>query len=261
MSEKDSITTCQKCGESLEAGWERCPVCLTPKSSGSLTCPNCRVSVKQSWKLCPYCKTTLSGWKTPPSGKLSAAGKKSDSQKGQVFVSLVGDEPVPAVGFAFDLPIANGDVLNGRYRIIKLLGTGGFGAVYQVDDLVLKGQIALKVVVAGEGKAQHAAEQILHEFKLCEKINDITHIVKAQDPRPCEYKGLSLVLLPMEFADGGSMRQWLAQKHNLEKQRKSGLEFFRQACLGVKAIHEAGLVHLDIKPENILLVKGKAKIA
>ena len=261
MHEEDSIITCKNCGEPLEAGWKECPVCLTPTSSGVLTCPNCQTPIKKNWKICPRCETILSGWETPPAHEFSAAEKRSDSKNGQFFVSMVENEPAAIVGFGLELPITKGDVLGDRYRIIQPLGAGGFGAVYQVDDLVLNEQMALKIVVAGEGKAQRAAEQILHEFKLRERINDIAYIIKAQDPRPCEYKGLSLVLLPMEFADGKSMRQWLVQNQDIEKRQKKALEFFKQACLGIKAIHDAGLVHLDIKPENILLVDGKAKVA
>ncbi|TSA56906.1 MAG: hypothetical protein D4R45_00160 [Planctomycetaceae bacterium] len=261
MSDESSIITCQNCGEPLEADWKECPVCLTPTSSGVLTCPNCQASIKKNWKICPRCETALSGWKTPPAQESSAAEKGNDSKKEQVFVSMAEDKSMATVGFGLELPIIKGDVLGDRYRIIQPLGAGGFGEVYQVDDLVLNEQMALKIVVAGEGKAQRAAEQILHEFKLRERINDTTYIIKAQDPRPCEHKGLSLVLLPMEFANGKSMRQWLVQNQDIEKRQKAGLELFRQACLGVKAIHDAGLVHLDIKPDNILIVEGKAKIA
>jgi len=261
MSKEGSITTCRNCGEPLEANWAKCPVCLTPTSSAALTCPNCQAAIKENWKLCPHCKTTLPGWETPPVHKDSDVQKPTGSDKNQVFVTIADNEPMATVGFGFDLPVAKGDILGDRYKVIQPLGAGGFGAVYQVEDTVLNEQMALKVVVTGEGKAQRASEQILHEFKLREKINDLSHIVKAQDPRPCEYKGLSLVLLPMEFADGRSMRQWLMQNQDIEKRQKKGLELFRQACLGVKAIHDAGLVHLDIKPENILLVDAKAKIA
>ncbi|GMU20519.1 MAG: hypothetical protein AMXMBFR13_06160 [Phycisphaerae bacterium] len=159
-----------------------------------------------------------------------------------------------------DLPIAPGEVLADRYTVCEQLGKGGFGAVYLVDDAELGEKRALKIVVVGDGKAEHAREQILHEFKLRERIGDTTHIVRSQDPRSCEYKGLSLVLLPMEPADGRSFRQWLADNSDIEKRCQAGLKLFKQACAGVKAIHDAALAHLDIKPENILLVDKKAKV-
>lgn len=262
MDEEYSIITCQNCGESLEAGWKKCPACLTPTSSVGLTCPNCQRSIKENWKLCPYCKTTLQGWDTPVVGKTSPTKKKTDPGKARDFVSMPGTESATTVEFSLDLPIDKGDMLDERYRIIQSIGMGGFGSVYQVEDTVLNKQMALKVVTVGKDKCRtkRAAEQIHHEFMLRDKITDTSYIIKAQDPRPCEYKGLSLVLLPMELADGGNLRQWLLHNQDVDKRMKTGLEFFKQACMGIKAIHDAGLVHLDIKPENILLVDGKAKI-
>lgn len=259
MSNENSIIACQKCGEPLESDWKQCPVCLTPTSSSGLTCPNCQTPVKETWKACPRCSSVLSGTKTPHTAqKPFATDFPSDNE--QIYFSMEQTEPARAIGFEIDIPIATGDVLGDRYRIIKRLGKGGFGSVYQVDDMNLNRQIALKVVVAGKGKAQRATEQLIHEFNLRERINDTSHIIKSQDPRSCEYKGLSLVLLPMELADGENLRKWLMQNLDIDTRLKTGIELFKQACLGIKAIHDAGLVHLDIKPENILLVNGTAKI-
>ncbi len=268
MNEETSITRCV-CGQELEATFQACPSCGRSTSTDSLACPGCAKQVKSKWKICPYCKATLSGWSTPTSG--GTAGGVSggadtpevaaSSNVSQMFVSQVDEgSSAPRPGPGADLSIATGDVLADRYTVHRALGTGGFGAVYLVEDSELGEKRALKVVVVGKGKAERAREQMLHEFKLRERINDATHIVRSQDPRSCEYKGLSLVLLPMELADGGSLRQWLRGNGDVEKRRQAGLDLFRQACHGVKAIHDAGLAHLDIKPENILLVNGKAKV-
>jgi len=132
MDEEYSIITCQNCGESLEAGWKKCPACLTPTSSVGLTCPNCQRSIKENWKLCPYCKTTLQGWDTPVVGKTSPTKKKTDPGKARDFVSMPGTESATTVEFSLDLPIDKGDMLDERYRIIQSIGRGGFGSVYQV---------------------------------------------------------------------------------------------------------------------------------
>jgi serine/threonine protein kinase len=203
----------------------------------------------------------LPGQDTPSTSAVHPPKSSHYSDKSKIYFSEDQREAAGVLGIDLDLPLAEGEVLGDRYRVIKKLGRGGFGAVYQVLDTVVDEQMALKVVVTGEGKAQRAVDQLIHEFSLRERIDNTTHVVKAYDPRPCEYKGLSLVLLPMELADGGSLRQWLTKNHDVEKRRKAGIEFFKQACMGVSAIHSAGLVHLDIKPENILLMDGKAKIA
>ena len=267
MSESEqSILSCQQCGEALETDWENCPVCGTQTSSGAgLTCINCGRPVKERWRMCPSCKTSLLGYATPTAmdGASRSVPSGSSSDPGaQVFISMIGDDPSAKAEQPLTLPVTEGDILGDRYTVRGSLGMGGFGTVYRVYDTVTNEEIALKVVVAaeGEGKAERAVEQLLHEFKLRQKINDLTYIMKSGDPRPCDYKGLSLVLLPMELANDSNLRQWLAHNRDTDKRRKEGLEFFKNACLGVKAIHDAGLVHMDIKPENILRVDGKAKV-
>ena len=261
MSEEGAILTCPNCNEPLEAGWPRCPVCRTPTSSSGLMCPSCQAPIKPNWNECPHCRIPLSGQDTPSSGVVHPRASSHYSDESRVYVSQEDGEPGGIVGDDLPLPLAEGEILADRYRAIKRLGQGGYGAVYHVFDTVLSEQMALKIVKMGHGKAERATEQLLHEFSLREKIDNTEHIVKAYDPRPCPFKNLALVILPMELADGGSLRQWLTQNKDVEKRRTIGIEFFKQACRGVKAIHSAGLAHLDIKPENILMVGGKAKIA
>jgi len=190
---------------------------------------------------------------------LAHSQSSSDADDGPYLSVKEGE--ADEVGYDSDVIINEGNVLD-KYTIQGSLGSGGFGSVYLAEDTYLKEKVALKVVVAGESdKAQNACEQIVHEFKLREKISDVSHIVRAKDPRTCEHMNLTLVLLPMDFAEGGSFRDWLKKNKDEEARTKGGLKIFRQACLGVKAIHDAGLSHLDIKPANILLVDNTAKIA
>ncbi|MFC1761007.1 protein kinase [Planctomycetota bacterium] len=255
------------CGEPLESDWEECPVCYKPIEKERLTCPQCGRDVKARWKKCPNpkCKTPLDGWATPThmpeTGKTDDNSSQPSSEADDGPYLSVEEGEGDDLGYGVEVIINEGDVLD-KYTIQGTLGSGGFGSVYLAYDTVLKEKVALKVVVAGEsGKAQNAREQIIHEFKLREKLTDLSHIVSARDPRTCLHKNVTLVLLPMDLAGGGSFRDWLKKNKSEEARTKDGLKIFRQACLGVKAIHDAGLSHLDIKPENILLVDGAAKIA
>jgi formylglycine-generating enzyme required for sulfatase activity len=65
----------------------------------------------------------------------------------------------------------------------------------------------------------------------------------------------------MDYAEGGSLRQWLIDNPDVKGRRQQALEYFRQACEGVKAIHKAGLVHLDLKPDNLLLQGEVIKVS
>src|SRR5690606_14818851 len=87
-----------------------------------------------------------------------------------------------------------------------------------------------------------------------QRVHDTRHLVRAMDPRREVFEGAEVIVLPTEFAPGGNLRQWLAERHEDSDARiEQGLELFRQACRGVAALHEAGLVHLDLQPDNIML--------
>ena len=245
MASAGAPSTCVECGELLEEAFERCPVCRTPTSSGGPKCAGCGRNLKGHWTECPECRTPV------PNPVVAANDMFLSVQPGGLGFSLNAN-----------IPIADGGILGDRYTVERRLGMGGFGAVYLVHDGVTHDKRAIKVVVAGEEGDGSAAQQLIHEFRLRERISDSRHVLTVQDPRPTEYKGLSLVLLPMRFADGGSFRDWLQKDvEDGESRAKEGLRLFRQACDGVRAIHEAGLAHLDLKPENLLIVEGAVKVA
>ena len=250
MSDESSIITCQNCGEPLEPNFEVCPNCGKPIAR---LCPQCQRVVKSKWKFCPKCQAPLSGWATPTQGQDSVKTKTSSNDISRTFLTEGPNSN--------EVPLSEGEELLGRFTIKNRLGVGGFGSVYQAHDREHGSDVALKVVVAGSGQTQAAAEQLRQELRLRDRINDFTHIIRTYDIHTVDYKGLSFVILPMEYAEEGSLRSWLNKnKHNREHRVSEGLELFRQACFGVKAIHNAGLVHLDLKPENVLLCKDGNKI-
>ncbi len=157
--------------------------------------------------------------------------------------------------------LTEGEELLGRFVIRTRLGGGQFGSVYHALDRDRREDVALKVAIAGPGRAQAATEQLRQELRLRDRINDFTHIIRTYDIHTVDYEGLSLVLLPMEYAEAGSLRSWLnINKHKKEQRISKGLELFKQACFGVKGMHDAGLAHLDLKPENLLLCKDGDKV-
>lgn len=264
-----AVATKCPCGEELVAGFNACPSCGQETATSTATCPTCSSSVKRHWKICPFCRAALSGFATPTTLKGRGAApddarapfESHASDNGQISVSQLGPEARAARSNGpIRLPIAPGDVLAERYTVRQFLGAGGFGAVYLVDDSVLEAKRALKIVAVASGAADGARDPILHEFKLRERITDTSHIVRSDDPRLCSFKGLSLILLPMEWADGGSLRAWMAKNNGNPERRAPGLKLFRETCQGLAAIHAAGLGHLDMKPENILLTDGSAKV-
>ena len=225
-----------------------------------INCPRCKNSYTVSDSLIPgkgthmSCSKCQSSFITLPGGLTVLV----DSENAGDFGLTPGsDLDAPAAQF-----LEEGDVLQvGRFEVKSVLGKGRYGSIHRVFDKHMEMELALKVLRVPEGRASDAFGYLTHEFKLCEKIKDRSHILGCYLPILEEYKGLSLVLLPMELADGGSLRSWMVEHNDLETRNEQALAYFEQTCLGVKAIHEVGLVHLDLKPENILIVKGEIKIS
>ncbi|MGB2987452.1 MAG: serine/threonine-protein kinase, partial [Phycisphaerae bacterium] len=155
-----------------------------------------------------------------------------------------------------DLPA--GKIFQDRFVLVERLGAGGFGAVYLAEDRERGQKVALKVACCAPAQSRLATEQLRQELRVRDQITDYGHVIQTYDIHPADHEGWPLILMAVEHAELGSLRKWLMQnRHDEARRRTQGVEFFKQACLGVQAIHGAGLVHLDLKPENLLLCQGK----
>ena len=142
----------------------------------------------------------------------------------------------------------------GRFVIKDHLGSGSVGDVYLAEDTGASEEVAIKIVQVGPNRVEDSFQQLKQEPKYHQGITDYRHVIKVKDLHFEGWEGFELLLLSMEVANGGTFRQWL-QKNAVNNGRfpAKGLELFRQGCLGTKAIHDSGLAHLDLKPENLLL--------
>ncbi|MGB2987453.1 MAG: ankyrin repeat domain-containing protein, partial [Phycisphaerae bacterium] len=126
------------------------------------------------------------------------------------------------------------------------------------DDRERRQRVALKVVSCAVGQARLATDQLRQELRVRQQITDYRHVIQTYDIHAGDHEGCPLILMAMEYAELGSLRRWLIEnRHDQTRRHTQGVKFFKQACLGVQAIHGAGLVHLDLKPENLLLCRGK----
>jgi serine/threonine protein kinase len=150
----------------------------------------------------------------------------------------------------------------GRFEIKQHLGGGSVGEVYLAYDQCRKTEVALKVVAVGPVDSDAVAAQLCNEITAYDAVQDHTHVLKIHDMHSIPWGGSSLLVLSMEYAEGGTLGTWLREHQgDWEARRIQGLEYFEQLCLGTGALHKAGWAALDITPRNALFVRGVLKVA
>ena len=163
-------------------------------------------------------------------------------------------ESAPTVGRAntADGGIGRGDSI-GRFVVLGVLGAGGMGVVYSAYDPHLDRKVAIKLLRAeARSSAIDAGTRLLREAQAMAKI-DHANVIKVHEVGTLGEQ----VFVAMEFADGGTLRDWLSERHP----PRAILEQFAQAGRGLAAAHRAGLVHRDFKPDNVLLTRdGSARV-
>src|SRR3954469_19808709 len=139
------------------------------------------------------------------------------------------------------------ELVAGRYRIMRWLGGGGMGRVYEAIDIELDERVALKVL--RPGLSEDAIERFRREVKLTRRIQH-RNVARMFDIG--EHNGekfLTMELVAGEpLAIGKTAMPWQQLKPIAE-----------QICAGLEAAHAAGIVHRDLKPDNVLLEAGTGR--
>jgi len=141
-------------------------------------------------------------------------------------------------------PFGRGEVL-GRYVVLDTLGAGGMGIVLAAYDTTLDRRVALKLLHAHASGDPENHARLLREAQALAKLSH-PRVVSVYDVG--ELRGQ--VFIAMEFIDGPNLRQWLRAEERTPAQI---IEVFRGAGKGLRAAHDAGIVHRDFKPDNVLI--------
>jgi serine/threonine protein kinase len=139
-----------------------------------------------------------------------------------------------------------------RYRIVRPIGAGGMGVVYEAHDLQLHRAVALKMLrPAGDAEGQR--ERLLREARAMAKLSH-PNVLAVHDVGMLG----DAVFLAMELVEGRTLTAWL---HEKKRSWQEILEVFLAAARGLAAAHAAGLVHRDFKPDNVLVGKdGRTRV-
>ena len=224
---------CPHCGESTPVSVGRCPACGAALVQNTI-----------ATGVVPFDTTGL-----PPGATFGAmTGLGTVAAPGAtievaVTVGATGIESPKAAG-----PLKVGQAFGPRYHIIKLLGIGGMGAVYQAWDAELSVAVALKVIRtdAQKGASSEAENRLKQELLLARQVTH-KHVVRIHDIG--ELDGIKYITMP--YIQGHDLATALRCDGKLPVAH--ALRFARQIAAGLQAAHEAGVVHRDLKPANIMI--------
>ncbi|MGH9721100.1 MAG: protein kinase domain-containing protein [Bryobacteraceae bacterium] len=163
-------------------------------------------------------------------------------------VTCAKDGRVPEIRLPIDRTI------DGRYRIDRLLGRGGMGAVYEAFDSRLNRPVALKVLLSELFGHQQALRRFEREAQASARLSH-PNVIRVYDYGAVGTVGAYLV---MELVKGVTWREHLERYMPIS--RTLAAVWIEQLLDGVHAAHQAGVIHRDLKPENLLIADGVVKI-
>ena len=201
-----------------------------------MKCLGCETEIQDGSGLCPACLAVRSS-------PTASGGMDRGSNLGVVTQRVYVVPRFPS-----------GTLITDRYRIVRHLGTGGMGVVFQADDLRLNVSVALKFLNRADDANRRHLEQFLNEVRLARQI---TH------PNVCRIFDVGEVdgrnFLSMEHVEGENLASLLRRVGRLPKDR--AITIALEICRGLEAAHERGILHRDLKPSNLMIdANGQAKI-
>jgi serine/threonine protein kinase len=189
----------------------------------------------RSLKSCPHCKTVYPG--------------------GEMFCPLDGTR-LSSPSMAEQGPTTDpllGVIVSGRYKILRRIGEGGMGIVYEAEHVVIEKRVALKVLREDFSRRPELVERFRQEARSASRIGH-ENIVDISDfgetPSGANY-------FVMEMLNGEDLAMLLAREGSLNPE--FAVSVVLQCCKGLGAAHAKGIVHRDMKPENIFLIEREGR--
>jgi eukaryotic-like serine/threonine-protein kinase len=234
-----------------------------------MDCPHCKARNPAGAASCSVCHGPLTPGGTAvaeltPAEQVSAATIVGETliPPGASDVTLIGSTPTSmAVPSGWSVPPAAknaggvtiiystlqpGSLLGNRYEILSILGQGGMGAVYKARDVELDRTVALKVIRPELAGQPEILTRFKQELILARKVTH-RNVIRIFDLGEAE----GIKFITMEFIEGQDLKSLLTQEKKLPPDR--AVEIIQQVCLALEAAHSEGVVHRDLKPQNIML--------
>ncbi len=220
-----------------------CPRCGRSSTEASEHCPACGAALLPA---VPFDTTGL------PPGATFGPSREPETMAATFLGSAAGAEGETGAsdegGSMPAGPLAVGQAFSARYHIIKLLGVGGMGAVYQAWDAELGVAVALKVIRVGRrGTASPELEKRFKTELLLARQVTHKNVVRIHDLG--ELQGIKYITMP--YVQGDDLGTIL--RRDGKRPVDEALRIARQIASGLQAAHDAGVVHRDLKPPNVMI--------
>ena len=189
---------------------------------------------------------------------IRSIGGPADSTAAMSTMRLDGTQPgptAPPTPSGADLSV--GTLFANRYRIEQILGRGGMGVVYKATDTQLDETVAIKTLTGDMlQRSSEDLERFKREIRLARKITH-RNVLRTFDYGEAEGN----YFISMEFVRGYTLSELLDEAPNRQMSIRVALGIARQICRGLHAAHEQGVIHRDIKPQNVLIdQRGEVKL-
>lgn len=149
------------------------------------------------------------------------------------------------------LELLPGAIIAERYEILNEIGRGGMGEVFQVKDLELDEIVALKMLRVKSGMSEIARARFLREIKVARKISH-NNVINVYDLGSFK----DITFLTMEYVDGLTLSEWVKEGEGKGAKIEEKAAILHKTAKGLEAAHLMGVIHRDLKPQNVLLTKS-----
>ena len=218
-----------------------CPVCQTSNPDSSAACGKCATpnpflthaddSGERTIAAFPGSDAMSGGLTTPLDSAIGSPGAAAAASRAR------------SASCATLFP---GSTLAGRYEILKMLGEGGMGTVYKAKDRELDRLVALKVIRPEYANHPETIRRFKQELILARQVTH-RNVIRIFDLGIAD----SFKFITMDYVEGRDLSKILSDKGKFSV--SDGCEIVRQICSGLEAAHSEGVVHRDLKPQNIML--------
>jgi serine/threonine protein kinase/tetratricopeptide (TPR) repeat protein len=154
----------------------------------------------------------------------------------------------------------SGQIVAGRYRVLRFVARGGMGEVYEVEDTVLRERVALKIIRPEIAEDPSSLERFRREIYLARKVThgNVCRIFDIGHHRDGGKGGqpAAITFLTMEMLEGESLLERIRRNGRLSTDE--AFQILRQMAAGIDAAHRVGITHRDFKSGNVILLPGEA---